>query len=112
MPSRHSPAAAVPPPGGSTLTATALDVIEPPKQYEGTAAGKKLYADFPSMNDQDRERNLKRWNAAMKAVAKVAGTARAKRMNFVNMHQEAHIRKGGRPDAPKTRVVYGQNGFW
>lgn len=94
------------------LTATALDVIEPPLQYEGTAAGKKLYADFPSMSDQDRERNLKRWNAAMKAVAKVAGTARAKRMNFVNMHQEAHIRKGGRPDAPKARVVYGQNAFW
>lgn len=94
------------------LTATALDVIEPPKQYEGTAAGKKLYADFPSMSDKDRERNLLRWNAAMKAVAKVSGTPRAKRMNFVNMHQEAHILKGGRSDAPKTRVVYGKNAFW
>lgn len=94
------------------LTATTLDVIEPPTQYEGTATGKKLYADFPAMNDKDRARNLLRWTAAMKAVAKVGGTPRAKRMNFVNMHQEAHILKGGRPDAPKTRVVYGENAFW
>ncbi|MFO0835804.1 MAG: hypothetical protein U0638_12595 [Phycisphaerales bacterium] len=94
------------------LTATALDVIEPPTQYEGTATGKKLYADFPAMNDKDRARNLLRWNAAMKAVAKVAGTPRAKRMNFVNMHAQADILKGGRPDAPKTRVVYGGNAFW
>jgi len=93
------------------LTATPLDVIEPPQQYEGTAAGKKLYTAFPGLGEKDRARNLLRWTAATTAVAKVAGLSRAKRMNFVNMHQEAQIKKGRRK-APASRVVYGENAFW